>query len=191
MMKSLDDGIGKIMQALDDVQLTDQTIVIFTNDNGGDRYSNSGGLSNSKMTLWEGGIRVPAFVRWPGKINAGIITQQVAVTMDWTATILKAGGAKANKDFPLDGIDLMPVLTGKKKNINRTLYWRISQRSRSNAIRDGKWKYLQDEKGQYLFDLSADQEEKNDLKTKEEKRFEKMKAKFEKWEKTVLQPIAL
>ena len=109
MMKSLDDGIGKIMQALDDAQLTNQTIVIFTNDNGGERYSDNGGLSKSKMTLWEGGIRVPAFVRWPGKINAGITTQQVAVTMDWTATILKAGGAKADKDFPLDGIDLMPI----------------------------------------------------------------------------------
>ena len=101
MMKSLDDGIGKIMQALDDAQLTSQTIVIFTNDNGGERYSDNGGLSKSKMTLWEGGIRVPAFVRWPGKINAGVTTQQVAVTMDWTATILKAGGAKADKDFSI------------------------------------------------------------------------------------------
>lgn len=191
MMKSLDDGIGKMMQALDEVQLTSETIVIFTNDNGGERYSDSGGLSNSKMTLWEGGIRVPAFVRWPGKINAGITTQQVAITMDWTATILKAGGTKANKDFPLDGIDLMPILTGKQKNVDRTLYWRTFQRSKYKAIRDGKWKYLQDEKGEYLFDLNTDQEEKNDLKLKEEKRFKKMKSKLAEWEKTVLQPISL
>ncbi len=191
MMKSLDDGIGKIMQALDDEQLARQTIVIFTNDNGGERYSDSGGLSNSKMTLWEGGIRVPAFVRWPGKINAGITTQQVAITMDWTATILKAGGAQTNKDFPLDGIDLMPILTGKKNDIDRTLYWRISQMRKHKAIREGKWKYLQDEKGEYLFDLSADQAEQNDLKTKEKKRFEKMKSEFDNWEKTVLAPIPL
>lgn len=191
MMKSLDDGIGKIMQALDEAQLSNETIVIFTNDNGGERYSDNGALSNSKMTLWEGGIRVPALIRWPGKINAGTTTQQVAVTMDWTATILKAGGAKIDKNFPLDGIDLMPVLTGKQKNVDRTLYWRTFQRSKHKAIRDGKWKYLQDEKGEYLFDLSADQEEKNDLKTKEKKRFERMKAKFAKWEKTVLQPIPL
>lgn len=191
MMKSLDDGIGKIMQALDEAQLSNQTIVIFTNDNGGERYSDNGGLSNSKFTLWEGGIRVPAFVRWPGKINAGITTEHVAITMDWNATILKAGGAKVDKNFPLDGIDLIPVLTGSQKNVDRTLYWRTFQRSKQKAIRDGKWKYLQDEKGEYLFDLSADQEEKNDLKTKEKKKFEKMKAKYAKWEKTVLQPIPL
>jgi arylsulfatase A-like enzyme len=191
MMKSLDDGIGKIMQALDDARLTNETIVIFTNDNGGERYSDNGGLSKSKMSLWEGGIRVPAFVRWPGKIKAGSTTQQIAVTMDWTATILQAGGAKADKDFPLDGLDLMPILTGKKKEVDRTLYWRIFQRSKQKAIRDGKWKYLRDEKGEYLFDLSADQGEKNDLKLKEVKRFEMMKEKFGKWEKTVLEPIPL
>ncbi len=157
MMKSLDDGVGKIMQALDDEQLTNKTIVIFTNDNGGERYSDNGGLSNAKFTLWEGGIRVPAFVRWPNKIDAGITTQQVAVTMDWTATMLKAAGAKPDKNFPLDGIDLKPILIGKKKDINRTIYWRTFQRNKSKALRDGKWKYLQDEKGEYLFDLSADQ----------------------------------
>jgi arylsulfatase A-like enzyme len=189
MMKSLDDGIGKIMQALDDAQLTNETIVIFTNDNGGEKYSDSGGLSNSKMTLWEGGIKVPAFVRWPGKINAGTTTQQVAVTMDWTATILEAGGVKVDRDFPLDGIDLMPILTGKQNTVDRTLYWRTYQRSKSKAIRDGKWKYLQDEKGEYLFDLSTDQVEKNNLKLKEKERFDKMKEKFDQWEKTVLQPI--
>ena len=189
MMKSLDDGIGKIMQALDDSQLTNQTLVIFTNDNGGERYSDGGGLSKGKMTLWEGGIRVPAFVRWPGKIKSGFTSQQVAVTMDWTATILQAGGAKADKAFPLDGIDLMPILTGKEKEVDRALYWRTFQRRKQQAIRDGKWKYLRDEKGEYLFDLSVDQAEKNDLKLKEEKTFEMMKEKFDKWEKAVLKPI--
>ena len=191
MMKSLDDGIGKIMQALDEAQLSNQTIVIFTNDNGGERYSDNGPLSNSKMTLWEGGIRVPAFIRWPGKIKAGITTQQVAITMDWTATILAAAGAKMDENFPIDGIDLMPVLTGKRKNIDRTFCWRTFQRTKHKAIRDGKWKYLQDEKGEYLFDLNADQEEQKDVKTQQPKRFERMKAKFAKWEKTVLQPIPL
>lgn len=191
MMKSLDDGIGKIMQALDDEQLSHQTLVIFTNDNGGEKYSDQGGLSKAKFTLWEGGIRVPAFVRWPGKINAGLTTPQVAVTMDWTATMLKVAGAKADKNFPLDGIDLMPILTGKKKKVNRTLYWRTFQRSKHKAVRDGHWKYLQDEKGEYLFDLSADQEEKNDLKTKQVKKFNRMKTKLKNWEKTVLTPIPL
>jgi arylsulfatase A-like enzyme len=137
MMKSLDDGIGKIMKTLDDEKLSSHTIVIFTNDNGGERYSDNGGLSKAKYTLWEGGIRVPAFVRWTDKINAGATTQQVAVTMDWTATILAAAGAKVHNDFALDGINLMPILTGKKKNVQRTIYWRTFQRDKQKANQPG------------------------------------------------------
>jgi arylsulfatase A-like enzyme len=191
MMKSMDDGIGEIMKTLDNVQLSNQTIVIFTNDNGGERYSDNGGLTKSKGALWEGGIRVPAFVRWTGKIKPGTITQQVAITMDWTATILAAGAAKANTAFPLDGIDLMPVLTGKKKNIERIIYWRTTQRLKQKSIREGNWKYLQDEKGEYLFNLATDQQEKNDLKATEEVIFNRLKEKYAQWEKTLLKPIPL
>lgn len=198
MMKSLDDGVGQIMQALDDEQIADQTVVIFTNDNGGERYSDNGGFANAKATLWEGGIRVPAFVRWPNKINAGIITQQVAITMDWTATILSAGGAKADSDFPLDGMDLMPVCMEKEKPVERTIYWRTflfnkqrTQRNKQKAIRVGNWKYLQDDNGEYLFDLLADKGEKTDLKAKQEAVFKNLKNRYDEWEKTVLEPITL
>jgi arylsulfatase A-like enzyme len=191
MMKSLDDGVGMVIRALDDAGLSEQTIVIFTNDNGGERYSDSGGLTNGKLTLWEGGIKVPAFVRWPGKIIPGSITQQVAITMDWTATILSAGGAKAHPDFPLDAIDLMPILSGNTKNIERTLYWRAYQRTKQKAVRMGNWKYLQDEKGEYLFDLVNDQAERNNLKEKHPKVFVRIKKMHTQWEKTVLQPIPL
>lgn len=191
MMKSLDNGIGRILKTLDDEQLSGQTLLIFTNDNGGDKFSDNGGLSNAKASLWEGGIRVPAFVRWPGRINPGLLTEQPVITMDWTATILAAGGAKGHPDFSLDGIDLMPVLTMKKKNIERTFYWRTFQRSKQKAIRMGEWKYLQDEKGEYLFNLATDQQEKNDLKEKESLIFNRLKKKYAEWEKTVLPPIAL
>ena len=191
MMKSLDDEVGEIMKTLDDKQITNQTIVIFTNDNGGERYSDNGGLAKAKSTLWEGGIRVPAFVRWPNKINAGITTLQVAVTMDWTATILSVGKAKVNSNFPLDGIDLMPIMTEQKKTVARTIYWRTFQRDKQKAIRDGKWKYLQDEKGEYLFDLVADFGEQNDLKEKQAVIFNRLKKMYAKWETTVLKPIPL
>ena len=191
MMTSLDDAVGNIMKTLDNEQLSNQTIVIFTNDNGGERFSDNGGLAMAKGTLWEGGIRVPAFVRWPGKIDAGKITQQAAITMDWTKTILSAGGAEAHKDFPLDGIDLMPFLTGKTKTTDRTFYWRTFQRKKQKAIRDGNWKYLQDERGEYLFNLADDQGEKNDVKAKESDTFNRLKQQFATWEKTVLQPIPL
>jgi arylsulfatase A-like enzyme len=192
MMKSLDDAMGEIIKALDsDQQLSLSTIVIFTNDNGGERYTDNGGLSQSKMSLWEGGIRVPAFVRWPGKIQAGTVTKQVAVTMDWTATILAAGGAKAHPDFPMDGMDLMPVLTGSKKETERTLYWRMAQRAHQKAIRSGEWKYLQDEKGEYLFNVVTDEAEKKDLKELHPDIFDKLKKKYVVWEKSVLQPVPL
>ena len=191
MMKSLDDGVGSIMNTLDDEQLANQTIVIFTNDNGRERFSNNGGLSNAKGTLWEGGIRVPAFVRWTGKINPGIITQQVAITMDWTATILSIGKGQSHPNFPLDGINLLPVLTGKKEEIQRTQYWRTFQRKMSKAIREGDWKYLQDENEEYLFNLSVDPGEKTNLKTEQEAIFKRRKEKFKKKKKTVLQPIPL
>jgi len=191
IMKSLDDAVGNIMKALDDEHLSNQTIVIFTNDNGGERYSDNGGLAKGKSTLWEGGIRVPAFVRWPGNIQPGIITQQVAVTMDWSQTILSLAGANADKAFPLDGINLVPILTGKKANIERTIYWRTFQRNKQKAVREGDWKYLQDEKGEYLFNLVSDPGEKNDVKAKEETIFTRLKQKYADWEKTLLQPIPL
>jgi len=190
MMKSLDDGVGNIINALDG-QLSNQTIVIFTNDNGGERFSDNGGLANTKGTLWEGGIRVPAFVRWTGMINPGTITQQVVITMDWTATILAVGGVKTQNDFPPDGIDLMPILTEKEKTVQRTIYWRTSQRTRQKAIRMGEWKYLQDENGEYLFNLVNDPGEKNDLKTTQLTIFKQLKIQYGDWEKTVLQPIPL
>lgn len=190
MMKSLDDGVGNIIKALDE-QLSKQTIVIFTNDNGGERFSDNGGLTNAKGTLWEGGIRVPAFVRWTGTIKPGLISQQVVVTMDWTATILSAGGVKSNQDFPLDGIDLIPVLTESDKIIERTICWRTFQRNKQKAIRIGEWKYLQDENGEYLFNLVNDPGEKNDLKASQPTIFNQLKIEYSNWDKTVLQPIAL
>jgi arylsulfatase A-like enzyme len=191
MMKSLDDGVGLLMRALDDAGLSEKTIVIFTNDNGGEKYSDNGGLTNAKGTLWEGGIRVPAFVRWPGKIVAGSMTQQVAVTMDWTATILSAAGAKAHAQFPLDGVDLMPILRGDSKATERTLYWRTFQRTKQKAIRMGDWKYLQDEKGEYLFNVANDHVEKHNLMQKHPEISTRLKGMHAQWEKTVLQPVPL
>jgi arylsulfatase A-like enzyme len=125
-------------------------------------------------------------------IKENLVTNQVATTMDWTATILSVAGAKVNSKYMLDGIDLKPVLTGKKKEVDRTLYWRIFQRTKHKAIREGKWKWLQDEKGnEYLFDLSDDPSEKNNLKEKFTEISRRLKYKYDEWEKTVLAPISL
>jgi arylsulfatase A-like enzyme len=144
------------------------------------------------MDLWEGGIREPAFIRWPGKIKESSLSNQVVTTMDWTATILSLAGTRPMQEFPLDGIDIIPIVTGKEKEKERELYWRTFQRKQQKAMRDGKWKYLQDEKGEeYLFDLAKDPSEKNDLKEKEGNIFENLKKKYALWETTVLKPIPL
>ena len=187
MMKSLDNSIGKVMSTLDEEQLSNETIVIFTNDNGGERYSDQAGFSNRKGSLWEGGIRVPAFVRWPGKIKAGLVTEQVVITMDWTATILALGKAKVQRTTtPADGIDLLPLLTGKTASIERTLYWRTSQRSKQKAIRSGEWKYLQDNSGEYLFNLRSDPGEKTNLKQQHADIMQRLKEQYGVWEKGLL-----
>jgi arylsulfatase A-like enzyme len=191
MMRSLDDSIGEIMKTLDDENLTNNTIVIFTNDNGGERFSDNGGLSKGKSTLWEGGLRVPAFVRWPEKIKAGAVTQQIAITMDWAVTIMAIASAKPHNNFPVDGVDLTSVLKGQKEIVDRKLCWRTFQRAKQKAIRMNEWKYLQDDSGEYLFNLSNDPKEKTDLKQSHKSVFEKLKKEYTAWEKTVLQPIPL
>lgn len=190
MMKSLDDGIGQLMKALDDEKLSN-TLVIFTNDNGGERFSDNGGLAKAKGTLWEGGIRVPAFVRWPGKIKPGAITGQVVVTMDWTATILAAGRGKPDPRFPLDGQNLLPLLTGIGNKTERTIYWRATQRVKQKAMRKGDWKYLQDEQGEYLFNLSRDAGEKTNLKDEQAAIFIQLKKMYADWERKMLPPLSL
>ncbi len=188
IVKSMDDAVGSILKALDEENLYN-TVVIFTSDNGGERFSDMGKYSGRKGILREGGIRVPAMIRWPGRIAPGSVSEQVAVTMDWSATILALAEAKPDPKFPLDGINILPFITGKRRPVNRTIYWRVSQRAQQKAMREGNWKYLKDEKGEYLYDLFYDGAERNDLKERETEVFNILKKKYEEWEKTVLKPV--
>ena len=142
------------------------------------------------MTLWEGGIREPAFIKWTGRIKENATTNQVVTTFDWTATILALAHAKIDRKFALDGMDLTQLIIGAQKETDRILYWRISQRRQNKAIRDGKWKWLQDEKeNEYLFDLESDPGEKTDLKNSFPDVFQKLKKEFSTWEKKMLAPL--
>ena len=167
MMKSMDKGIGRVLQALRDRGLERNTLVIFTSDNGGERYSRNWPFAFQKTFLWEGGIRVPAIARWPGVIPGNRTTNQAAITMDWTATILAATGAKTDPAYPLDGTDLMKVLTGEQAPMERTLFWRNAN---YDAARMGTWKYLIENTTEHLFDLSKDPGERFDLKEKDRPR---------------------
>lgn len=191
MVKSLDDAVGKIVDAVDAAGLAKNTMIIFTSDNGGEEFSNMGIYRGMKETLWEGGIREPAIIRWTSVLHGGVTSHQVLITMDWTATILGAAKAKADPAFPLDGMNLMPYFNTHRKNTPRTFYWRLSQEFRQQAIRDGDWKYLKIEDAEYLFDLVKDPGEKNDLKKRYPDVFEKLKKKYAAWEAEVLKPAPL
>ena len=116
-------------------------------------------------------------------IPAGRVTEQAAITMDWTATILAVTGSDADPAFPLDGENLMPVCTGERSAYDRTLFWRTIERA---AARAGNWKYLADKDGEYLFDLSVDPGEKDDRRRSEAGRFERIKQQYVAWNAQML-----
>src|SRR5215467_13329801 len=113
MMQSLDSNIGRVLQALDVHGLSDNTIVIFTSDNGGERFSKTWPFTGMKGELLEGGLRIPAIARWPGRIPAGAVSEQVMISMDWLPTLLAAAGTQPDPAYPPDGEDLLPVLAGR------------------------------------------------------------------------------
>jgi arylsulfatase A-like enzyme len=203
MVRILDEGVGRVLAELQASGLAERTLVIFTADNGGERFSNMGGLARRKGSVWEGGIRVPTFVRWPAVIPAGVSTTQVATTLDWSATILSVAQAAASSSHPLDGIDLLPILTGQTPMEERTIFWRrvgpmnadttaeARARLRESAVRSGNWKYNKDANGEYLYDLAVDPGERIDVKESESQRFARLKEAYAKWEAQMLPIPAL
>jgi arylsulfatase A-like enzyme len=185
MMRSLDDGVGKVMAALARAGRDGDTLVIFSSDNGGEVYSNNAPWSNGKFTLWEGGIRVPLALRWPGRVPAGASSPQFAISMDWSATMLAAGGAAPDPAYPLDGIDLLPFARDGRAPTDRTLFWRQpgggAALMASAAARRGKWKYLRVAGEEKLFDLDADPGEKGDVKSAHPAVIAELRSAWEAW----------
>ncbi len=164
MLERADQGVGEILAALDQRGLTNNTLVVFTNDNGGEWLSRNAPLFHRKGTLWEGGIRVPLILRWPGELPSGKISGQVAITMDITASILAAAGARPPANYRPDGTDLLPILRGKAPLLERRLFWRSARPNlQQRAVRFGQWKLLLDANQLLLFDLTADPGERTDL----------------------------
>jgi arylsulfatase A len=169
MLESADRGVGVILSTLDRLQLARNTLVIFTSDNGGEWLSRNAPLFHRKSTLWEGGIRVPALLRWPAQLPANITSKQVAMTMDLTASILAAAGVKAPDSYRPEGINLLPLLA-ERKTVERTLFWRIHSSARDQkAVRRGRWKYLQEgqlasfDSAEFIFDVEQDPGERRNL----------------------------
>ncbi|HVW00746.1 MAG TPA: sulfatase-like hydrolase/transferase [Planctomycetaceae bacterium] len=183
LIEHLDDGIGKVLDKLDQSGLMPNTLVIFTSDNGGllERGANNGPWRSGKQHVYEGGIRVPCAMRWPGRIAAGSKTAQIGLSMDLFATTLKLAGLP-----PAEGVDGVSLLNrqGEVQKVERPLYW--VRREGGNmyggktieAYREGNWKLLQDSPFAplELYNLADDPEEKTNLAQKEKQVFNRLEA---------------
>ena len=127
MVGEMDLQVGRVLETLDSTGIADNTIVIFTSDNGGERFADTWPFTGKKTELLEGGLRIPALVRWPGHIKAGSTTQQVAISMDWLPTLLAAAGTRPDPAYPPDGMNLLPTLTQNAAPVPRKLFWRYNE----------------------------------------------------------------
>jgi arylsulfatase A-like enzyme len=186
MVEHLDAQIGELLAAVERAGVADNTIVIFTNDNGGEWLSSSAPLFGRKWTVFEGGIRVPAIVRWPNRIPAGSVSDQVGITMDLTASILAVTGARVPAEARLEGVNLFPVWEGRAPQLERTLFWRAgSGPGKQTAVRRGDWKLVIDGTHTYVFDLRTDLSERNDLARWRQDIAQELRPLITEWEATV------
>jgi arylsulfatase A-like enzyme len=184
MLERVDRGVGEILAELERQGVADNTLVVFSADNGGERWSSSGPLFHHKATLWEGGIRVPCLMRWPARLPRGKVTSQMGITMDLHATFLALAGVTPPREKPLDGIDLIPLLAANAILQERTFYWRMDRSNRKQrAIRQGRWKYLNDGNTMdLLFDLEADIGERTNLGYRQPAVLARLKSALAAWE---------
>jgi arylsulfatase A-like enzyme len=185
MVLALDRGVGQVIAALDRAGIAENTIVIFTSDNGGERFSDTWPFIGQKSELLEGGIRVPFFLRWPARVAAGSKSEQVNISMDWVPTLLAAAGTEPLRDFPSDGVNLLDVVQGSGRILPRTLYWRYKAAEQA-ALREGDWKYIKIGRNEQLFNLAEDERERAQRADAEPERFKAMKAKWKAWNETML-----
>ena len=180
MIHHMDEGIGALMQALRDAGCADNTLVVFTSDNGGERFSDNWPLVGGKMDLTEGGIRVPWVAHWPAAVAAGGASAQHCMTMDWSATMLDAAGVQADAAHPMDGVSILPVLRDASREFERPMFWRMNHRGQ-RAYRLGDWKYLMVDGHEYLFDIRADERERSNRTAREPARLAAMRQAWDEW----------
>jgi arylsulfatase A-like enzyme len=184
MIHHMDEGIGRIAALLKSQGRLDDTLIVFTSDNGGERFSDNWPLVGGKMDLTEGGIRVPYIAHWPATIKAGQVSSQQCLTMDWSATMLEAASAVASGAYPLDGQSLYGLLADGSKTFEQPLFWRMNHRGQ-RAMRLGNYKYLRVDGHDYLFDLTLDARERANLGKHQPERLAAMRDSWEAWNATM------
>jgi arylsulfatase A-like enzyme len=197
LVKSLDDNCGKILDCLDQEGLAGNTLVVFSNDNGGQTATGAVNtpLRGAKGQVYEGGIRVPMAMRWPGTIAPGRTVGTPVITLDWLPTFLEAAGGKPGPDDKLDGLSLLPLLKDPAATLPaRPLFWRSNGPQGPIAIRDGDWKlvHLRGKKAgakPELYQLSKDIAEATDQAAAHPDKVKELQAKLAAWESTLATPL--
>ncbi len=198
LLEELDQSVGSIVAAVDRLGLAERTLILFVSDNGGLEHEQNGRIVTSnkplrseKGTLYEGGIRVPAIVRWSGHIPAGAECHTPATTIDIYPTLVDLAATPPPEGQPLDGVSLAPLLSDSAATVERErLYWHLPHYHHStpaSAIRRGDWKLIEFfETGQVeLYNLKVDLDEKNDVADREPERVEQLRSQLAAWRESV------
>jgi arylsulfatase A-like enzyme len=190
MLSALDDAVGRILTALREAGLERNTLVFFLSDNGGPTLvttSKNGPLREYKGTVYEGGIRVPFFLKWPAHIPAAKVYDHPVIALDIHPTCTAAAGLTDKPPKPLDGVDLVPFLTGKRTGApHDALYWRFGER---RAIRQGDWKLVMNGESTELFNLRNDIGEQNNLAAAQPARVKELQASYQAWNAQLMEPL--
>jgi arylsulfatase A-like enzyme len=187
MIVELDAQVGRVLAALKAGGVADNTIVIFTSDNGGERFADTWPFTGRKTELLEGGLRIPAIVSWPAMLPQNKTSEQVAVSMDWLPTLLAAAGAAPDAAYPPDGVNLLPMLRGGR-GASRKVFWRYKANAQ-RAVRDGDFKYLKIRENTFLFNVADDPMERANLKTRRPEIYERLAKDWLAWNATMLPEI--
>ena len=187
MIEHLDLSIGRVLDKLAAEGLAGNTVVIFASDNGGTASARNEPLRGIKGGTFEGGIRVPAIVRWPGVVPAGKVSDQPCITFDFTASIARIAGVKPSPEKPFEGIDIIKHVAESRPDIERTLYWRKPRGTTLwKGARQGALKYVSRKRGEqveeYLFDIAADISETHDLREERPAEFTRLRRLYHAWE---------
>lgn len=190
MIERMDAGIGKVLEALETGNLARQTLVVFASDNGGTRLARNDPHRGNKGTTFEGGIRVPCIVRWPGKLPAGVTTDRVGITMDLTASFARLGKVRLPAGHAFDGVDILADLSGVQPPARRALFWRGRRGENTwKAVREGTLKYIVqlsgEDRQEYLFDLRSDPSERTNLLSRGNQDLARMRTLLADWERSV------
>lgn len=179
---AMDAAIGEVLDLLDEYKLTDNTIVVFFSDNGGSGHADNSPLRGGKSRVFEGGVRVCSLVRYPGRIAPNSANDEFLTALELFPTLLKLADAEPPEEVVLDGFDMMPMLAEGKPSPRKEMYWK---RRGKEAARVGDWKWIRNESGKYLFNLSKDVSEKDNLVEKMPDKAAEMEGHFTEWLKAM------